>query len=80
MLGYSGIVAFAPKGQLGSVFGISFALGCFFASVLAALVGALLDRFGSDYAMLIGLFMMMYLSIVGLAVVSYKPTVAAYSE
>jgi predicted MFS family arabinose efflux permease len=80
MLGYSGIVAFAPKGQLGSVFGISFALGCFFASVLAALVGALLDRFGSDYSMLIGLFMMMYLSIVGLAVVSYKPTVAAYSE
>jgi hypothetical protein len=80
MLGYSGIVAFAPKGQLGSVFGISFALGCFFASVLAALVGALLDRFGNDYTLLIGLFMMMYLSIVGLAVISYKPAVAAYSE
>lgn len=80
MLGYSGIIAFSPKGQLGSVFGISFALGCFFASVLAAVVGALLDRFGNDYTLLIGLFMMMYLSIVGLAVVSYKPAVAAYSE
>jgi predicted MFS family arabinose efflux permease len=72
MMGYGGIVAFAPKGQLGSVFGISFAIGCFCASVLATLVGALVDIFGGAYTTLIGLLMMAYLSILVPAVLSYK--------
>lgn len=73
MMGYGGIVAYAPKGQLGSVFGISFAIGCFCASALATLVGALLDVFGGAYAALIGLLMTAYLAILVSAVLSYRP-------
>ncbi|PNQ54163.1 MFS transporter, partial [Vibrio agarivorans] len=43
MAGYVGIVAFSPSGQLGSVFGISFAIGCLLASVIVTASGALLD-------------------------------------
>jgi len=77
MMGYTGIVAFAPKGQLGSVFGISFALGCFFASVLATLTGALLEVLGGAYTTLIGLLMVGYLSILAAVVLSYSPSGAA---
>jgi MFS family permease len=73
MMGYGGIVAFAPKGQLGSVFGISFAIGCFCASAVATLVGAMLDIFGGAYAALIGLLMTAYLAILVSAVLSYRP-------
>lgn len=65
MTGYSGMVAFAPKGQLSSIFGISFAIGCFLASAQAALVGTLLDMFGDRFAVLVGAFMLLYLVILG---------------
>ncbi|APR36708.1 MFS transporter [Paraburkholderia sp. SOS3] len=64
MMGYSGMVALAPKGRLGSVFGISFALGCFVASVQAALVGALIDRFDRRFVEVVGLLMMLYLTVI----------------
>jgi hypothetical protein len=64
MMGYSGMVALAPSGRLGSVFGISFALGCFLASLQAALVGALVDRFDGRFVELISLLMMLYLTVV----------------
>jgi hypothetical protein len=64
MMGYSGMVALAPKGRLGSVFGISFALGCFVASVQAALVGALIDRFDGRFVEVVGLLMMLYLTVI----------------
>ncbi|MDQ7978666.1 MFS transporter [Paraburkholderia sp. SARCC-3016] len=64
MMGYSGMVALAPKGRLGSVFGISFALGCFVASMQAALVGALIDRFDGRFVEVVGLLMMLYLTVI----------------
>ena len=64
MMGYSGMVALAPNGRLGSVFGISFALGCFLASLQAGLVGALIDRFGGRFVELVSLLMMLYLTVV----------------
>jgi hypothetical protein len=64
MMGYSGMVALAPNGRLGSVFGISFALGCLLASLQAALVGALIDRFDGRFVELISLLMMLYLTVV----------------
>ena len=66
MTGYTGIVAYAPKGQLGSVFGISFALGCFFASVLTGLIGAFLDRYGSNFTLLVSGLMAIYLALLAL--------------
>lgn len=72
MIGYGGIVAFSPKGQLGSVFGISFAIGCLCASALSALVGAALDIFGGAYVALVGLLMAAYLAILIPAVLTYK--------
>jgi predicted MFS family arabinose efflux permease len=64
MTGYGGTVAFAPKGQLGSVFGISFAVGCFLASVLAAVVGLMLDYLGNDFVRLVGLLMVGFLAFI----------------
>ncbi|QYD69870.1 MFS transporter [Paraburkholderia edwinii] len=64
MMGYSGMVALAPNGRLGSVFGISFALGCFLASLQAGLVGALIDRFDGRFVELVSLLMMLYLTVV----------------
>lgn len=60
MMGHVGIVELAPEGQLGSVFGISFALGCFFASLLTALLGLLLDLLSNDYIVLVGCVMATY--------------------
>ncbi|HZW21741.1 MFS transporter [Noviherbaspirillum sp.] len=81
MTGYGGTVAYAPKGQLGSVFGISFAIGCFLASVLAAAVGMLLDYLGNDFLRLVGLLMLLFLTIVGYAVAAGdKPAVPACSD
>ncbi|WP_434632539.1 MFS transporter [Chromobacterium sp. CV08] len=80
MMGFSGIVAFAPKGQLGSVFGISFAVGCLCASVLSTAVGMLLDHLGHDYPLMIGTLMTAYLLIIGLAVASYKSPAPAFSS
>ncbi len=64
MMGYSGIVAFSPKGRLGSVFGISFAIGCFLASLQAAVVGLLIDRFDNNFVGLIGTLMVLYVAII----------------
>ncbi|HEU4403936.1 MAG TPA: MFS transporter [Polyangiaceae bacterium] len=72
MTGYGGTVAFAPKGQLGSVFGISFAIGCFLASVLAATVGMLLDYLGNDFVRLVGLLMAAFLAVIFVAMPSLK--------
>jgi MFS family permease len=66
MMGYSGTVAFAPKGQLGSVFGISFAIGCLLASLLSAGVGQLLDYLNNDYLYLIVLLMLGYLTYISM--------------
>ncbi|WP_455809731.1 MFS transporter [Pseudomonas koreensis] len=66
MMGYAGTVAFAPAGRLGSIFGISFALGCLFASLLSTLLGFVLDFFGNNYFYLIALLMFAYLSCVAL--------------
>jgi predicted MFS family arabinose efflux permease len=74
MMGYSGTVALAPKGRLGSVFGISFALGCFLASLQAALVGALVDRFDHHFVELVSLLMMLYLTVVVFIVSSDRQT------
>ncbi|MFC4160301.1 MFS transporter [Chitinimonas lacunae] len=80
MMGYGGTVAYAPKGQLGSVFGISFAIGCFLASLLAAGVGMLLDYLGNDFVQLVGLLMALFLSVVAFAVMGEKRETAAYSD
>ena len=80
MLGYGGTVAYAPKGQLGSVFGISFAIGCFLASLLAAAVGFLLDVLGNDFVRLISLLMFLFLAIITFAVAGEKRPVTALSD
>ncbi len=67
MAGYVGIVAFAPNGQLGSVFGISFAIGCILASIVVTVSGALLDLTENNYVLVIGLFMGIYLAVIGWA-------------
>jgi predicted MFS family arabinose efflux permease len=77
MMGYSGMVALAPNGRLGAVFGISFALGCFFASVQAALVGALIDRFDGRFVELVSLLMMLYLTVVIFIASSDRQTLRA---
>ncbi|CAB3763135.1 MFS transporter [Paraburkholderia solisilvae] len=64
MMGYSGMVALAPHGRLGSIFGMSFALGCLLASVQAALVGALVDRFTDRFVEVVSVLMMLYLTVV----------------
>lgn len=78
MIGYSGIVVFAPKGQLGSVFGISFAIGCFLASMLATAVGMLIDYFESDFVQLVQLLMALFLSIVAFLMGSSKPAIRVH--
>lgn len=80
MMGYGGTVAHAPKGQLGSVFGISFAIGCFLASLLASAAGMLLDYLGNDFVLLVGLLMVLFLSIVMLAVTVDRRATSAYSD
>jgi predicted MFS family arabinose efflux permease len=77
MTGYTGIVAYAPKGQLGSVFGISFALGCFFASVLTGLIGAFLDGYGSDFTLLVGVLMLVYLALLAFTLSGREAVVPA---
>ena len=72
MTGYGGIVAFAPKNQLGSVFGISFAIGCLLGSVAAALTGALLDLLGNNFLFTIGVFMTTYMAILLLTWSMYR--------
>jgi len=72
MLGYSGIVAFAPKGQLGSVFGISFSIGCLLASVVVTITGLLIDYLNNDFVTIISIFMVAYLGIITLAASYYK--------
>lgn len=60
MMGYSGTVALAPTGQLGTVFGIAFALGSLFSSLLSAVLGLLLAFLGNSYVYLIALLMFAY--------------------
>ncbi|TQV84976.1 MFS transporter [Aliikangiella coralliicola] len=72
MMGYSGIVTFAPKGQLGSIFGISFSIGCLLASVIATILGGLLDYFGNDFVKTTLLFMSAYLLIIFASNAIYK--------
>ncbi len=67
MNGYAGIVAYSPEGTLGAVFGITFCIGCTAASVVAALTGFLIDVTGNDFVMTVSIFMITYLSIIGLA-------------
>ncbi|GAB7525816.1 MFS transporter [Paraburkholderia sp. 2C] len=77
MMGYSGMVALAPSGRLGSVFGISFALGCLLASLQAALVGALIDRFDGRFVELVSLLMLLYMTAVIFIVSSDRQTARA---
>lgn len=63
MFGYAGIVAYAPKGELGSVFGITFGIGCCGASLFVVLAGALLDSLNGNFPLVIALFMAAYLLI-----------------
>jgi hypothetical protein len=72
MTGYAGIVEFSPKGKLGSTFGISFAIGCFMGSAAAGATGYLLDLFGNDFVTTIGIFMIMYFSIILVMYMVYK--------
>jgi predicted MFS family arabinose efflux permease len=72
MLGYAGTVAFAPKGQLSAVFGISFALGCLLASFMAAAVGALLDYFDNQFVRLVMLLMTVFVTLILLALTHSK--------
>lgn len=57
MIGYAGVVAYSPKGQLGSVFAITFSIGCCAASLCAVLTGFILDFFAYDFTATISLFM-----------------------
>lgn len=72
MTGYAGIVAYSPKNQLGSVFGISFAIGCLMGSVAAAFTGYLLDILNNNFSATIGIFMFLYLSVLSFAYIMYK--------
>lgn len=60
MTGYGGIVAYAPKAQLGAVFGITFCLGCVLASICAALTGQLLDYSQHHFVFTVAVFMSLY--------------------
>lgn len=80
MTGYSGTVAFAPSGRLGSVFGISFALGCLFASLLSAVLGLLLDVLGNNYFYLIVLLMFAYLTGIALLLRPEEQIAAAIED
>ncbi|MFR0687901.1 MFS transporter [Enterobacterales bacterium AE_CKDN230030158-1A_HGKHYDSX7] len=80
MMGYSGTVAYAPASGLGSVFGISFALGCLFASLLSAVLGLLLDLFGRNYLVLVALLMFAYLAGLSLLLRPERHSVALATE
>lgn len=60
MLGYSGIVTFSPKNRVGSVFAITFAIGCFLGSATALVTGGLLDMFNNNFVYTVGIFMAVY--------------------
>lgn len=60
MLGYSGIVTLSPKNRVGSVFAITFAVGCFLGSATALVTGALLDMFNNNFVYTVSIFMTVY--------------------
>jgi MFS family permease len=72
MFGYAGIVAYAPKGELGSVFGIIFCIGCSLASLCVVATGAILDFFGNDFFSVVVFFMSIYLFLLGVGYLIYR--------
>ncbi|WP_018693433.1 MFS transporter [Algicola sagamiensis] len=76
MNGYAGIVAFAPNGKLGSVFGISFSIGCLMASFIGMLVGLLLDMTENNFLLAVGTFMSIYLLIIFIGWSQYRKLMA----
>lgn len=64
MLGYSGIVTLSPKKRVGSVFAITFAVGCLLGSVMALGVGGLLDILGNNFVYTVGIFMAAYSALI----------------
>jgi len=57
MFGYTGMVAYSPEGELGTVYGISFCIGSCMVSLSVLLTGVLLDYFNSDFTSIVSLFM-----------------------
>ena len=64
MLGYSGIVTLSPKNRVGSVFAITFAVGCLLGSVMALAVGGLLDILENNFVYTVGIFMAAYSTLI----------------
>lgn len=65
MFGYTGIFAYAPKGELGSIVSISFAFGYCAGSLCIVLAGALLDYFNGNFFGVVTVFMSVYFLILG---------------
>lgn len=80
MNGYAGIVAFAPEGQLGTVFGITFCIGCTLASVVSGLVGLVIDMTNNNFVVSMGIFMTLYLGIIFSAWVVYNKLIGHQQE
>lgn len=71
MFGYTGIFAYAPQGELGSVVGISFAFGYCLGSFCIVVAGALLDYFNGHFFAVVSVFMSAYfLLLIGFFVFS----------
>ncbi len=72
MNGYAGIVAFSPEGKLGTIFGITFCIGCTLASLVSALAGLLIDITNNNFVMTISIFMSLYLAVIFIAWIVFK--------
>ncbi len=66
MTGYAGLIAFSPQGKLGVVFGISFAIGCLFASIVSVILGYLIDYSDGAFFVIVSSAMFFYILLIGL--------------
>jgi predicted MFS family arabinose efflux permease len=77
MFGYAGIVAYAPQGELGSIFGITFCIGCVGASLCSVISGALLDHFNYNFVWVTSIFMGTFLGLLTLGHLIHERMVRA---
>lgn len=57
MFGYTGMVAYSPEGELGTVYGISFCIGSCVVSLCVLLTGLMIDRFNNNFSLIVVIFM-----------------------
>lgn len=71
MFGYAGIVAYAPKGELGTVVSITFGFGCCAASLCSIVAGSLIDALNGDFLVATAIFMTAFFTVLGVGHLVY---------